>query len=1202
VSFTQPTTGIEQEAGKPGSSNRFSSFPPSRLPVPFLVRSALALATCFALAPLAACSRISEDAPLRSQAPEARRAALTASSTPAPAEARRARTRSIDDVAAVSTPDGARTHVGKPRAQAPRDLSQRPQAFDRSALDARVVSLARMPKAAAPRLSVARGLVQLARLSSRPLQVRLDPQLGSLRELTGRVPNPYAGRATPNASAERLLLEAALPSFGLTAAAGQLALVERSRMRDPDGGLSLAFDVVYDGRPVWLCELRAQFDAGGALTAVHASRLSELQPLHDLRYGAQAAARRSAAALNARATQGLVFDEQSPALGVWVGHEAERRGGVAAWQVTQRVVEAGIPQIYASYVDAGDGSVLAQHRRVHSQSVEPATGAARDHGGAAIDLAITRFAEDGVFVLLDQSRAGPLWTQHAGNASIFSAPLAIFSFPLVGSATTDEWPTDHAVSHHGVGQVLDYFRQTHERNSWDGQGGELRVAVHLGQSMDNAFFADGPRPFLAINDDGREFLSFSRCLDVLAHEVTHGVINTSANLVYQNQSGALNESIADVMAAMVDTADWTVGEHCLRPPRVVVRSLEDPTLGEQPAHMDDFQQLSVFEDGGGVHINSGIPNRAAFLAAGATSRQLVERVWYRTLTRHLTRESVFDDMARGSLVACDELVALDRATPPECTALAGAWAGVGVLALDQGNPSQCPPKSSARGGLCACDEGFTPAADGTACIAYANVDCPDNSVQVGGECYCGDGFFGLGSECVARGEACPPNSSRNPFGECACDEGFQGSPFGQGSFGKERGCTVMPSDCPDHSHPEWDDPEGAPMVYACLCNEGYASDAATSQCIVPPGSCGDETFFGRCQGKGLVYCGEDGVTEVDCDGSGLICGLVDSRIGFDCLNPAGLGPAAGCDPSMYQQCGSDNPFCIADSDDTGTGFCSLECASQLDCGDRYGCCATVSDGTRACLPASYCAELLDVNVTCSDVEGGSNYFGTCQGNTLRYCDPSTKTTLEIPCVRAGKVCGFADEQTGHHCVPPGSAAVAPADYCPLANNGHCDAPEQCPEGTDLLDCNPCNDVSAQGRCDGDVLQLCDPSAGLVSTDCAALPETASCIEGSGDEPASCVPGAGSIRDGGTSDAGTGAAGGGGSKKDAGSAQDPPEEEDESASCSCRVGPGATRAHAGHGLGLLLALFTSLRLRRRARARTGRLVSALRVDAERAQRA
>ena len=1083
-------------------------------------------------------------------------------------------------------PHSARAHVGKPRRSPPRDLGQRPEAFDSRVplAGAPIVALARAPKAVPPAPAVARGLVQLARHSSRPVTVELDPQLGTLRQLRGRIANP-ATQPGDRAELARRWLEQLLPAFGL----GQhdaLELVERSRMTDPDGGLNLAYDFRYDGLPVWLAELRVQLDGQGALTAVHAARLSELQPARELRYGAEAALQRGAAALNARAyiapprsagamppEAGRVYAQGEPELGVWVGFEPARRAGVLAWQVTHRTVEAGMPQIYTSYVDARDGSVLAQHRRVHSQQapVERVTGTSRNHGGGAIDLDITRFVEDDVFVLLDISGDGPLWTQHAGNASIWTAPDEIFSFPLVGSQRTDDWPTDHAVSHQQIGRVLDYFREVHERNSWDGQGGELRVAVHLGQSMDNAFFADGPRPFMAINDDGKVFQSFSRCTDVLAHEVTHGVINTSANLIYQNQSGALNESIADVFGVMIDADNWILGEHCVRPPLEVVRSLETPALGKQPGHMDEYKDLPVWEDGGGVHDNSGIPNRAAFLLATATSRQLVERVWYRTLTRHLTREATFDDMARATVTACDELVFLERATKDECAKVPEAWAQVGVLALAKSAGGECPPKSSANGGVCACDSGFTPAADGSACIAYADVQCPPNAIQVQGECYCGDGFFGLGSECVAKGSACPPNSSPNMFGDCACDEGFQGSPFGH-----DGGCTAVPSDCTENAHPEWADPQGAPDDYDCLCNDGYVADAA--QCVVPPGGCGNETFFGRCNGKSLVYCGEDGLTEVDCGGESLTCGLVDSRIGFDCVNPSGLGPAASCDPSAYQECNEGNPFCVGDADDGSMGFCSRECASQLDCGVAFGCCATVSDGTRACLPADYCAELLDVNVTCDDVEGGSNYYGACQGNTLRYCDPSTRKTLEIPCPRDNKVCGFASEDKGYACLPAGSAVVAPDDWCPLSENGQCDAPEQCPEGTDLLDCNPCEGVSEDGQCKGDVLKVCDPEAGLVTTDCSELPEPARCEQASG-QAATCVP---------ADQPGGGKPGGdaGANKPDGGKpdGETPEEDDTETASCSCRVGPGAAGARGTHGVLALLALACSVMLRMRQRAR------------------
>src|SRR5262249_43587411 len=159
-----------------------------------------------------------------------------------------------------------------------------------AAWQTRIVSLAGDAKATPPTPAVARGLVQLARLSTRPMTVRLDSQLGTLHELTGHIANPFADSATPAASAERPLVDSALASFGLPTTDRPVTLVERSRMRDSDGGLSLVFDVRYAGMPVWLSELRVQLDGSGALTAVHANRLTDLQPVRDVRYGSEAAA------------------------------------------------------------------------------------------------------------------------------------------------------------------------------------------------------------------------------------------------------------------------------------------------------------------------------------------------------------------------------------------------------------------------------------------------------------------------------------------------------------------------------------------------------------------------------------------------------------------------------------------------------------------------------------------------------------------------------------------------------------------------------------------------------------------------------------------------------------------------------------------------------------------------------------------------
>jgi bacillolysin len=936
-------------------------------------------------------------------------------------------------------------HVGKPWLRAPKSIGPRPATVNvaRPTPDWRYESVLRVAVAARatePAPSVANGLVQLARRSIIPPYIELDERLGTLRHFTGRVPNalPLGTKAARRATAARRMVEGALASTGLDVSQAHVSLIEHHVLHDEDGGLSVGYHLQWQGLPVWFASVRAQLDRDGALTALHAERLTALAPSAEIRFDAAAAARLAAAALEEHSADGEIHDQDTAVLGIWVGDASHLRSGTRAWKVTHRyAAQSGLPAIDESYVDATRGDILGRFALVHSQMAEPATGTARDHAGQSVPLDIARFEDpdsDEVFYgLYDASRSGAIVTLHAGNQSEYSAPEDIYAFPLTGSSTTSDWPADHAVAHAGIGKVMDFFKTELGRNSWDGQGGALPVAVHLGKGMDNAFFAGGSKPFVGLNDDGVYAFSFARCLDVLAHEITHGVVNTTAGLVYMNQSGALNESMADVMGAMIDDSNWISGESCARFAKGFFRDLEDPTRGDQPAHMRDFQDLSPYEDNGGVHINSGIPNRAAFVAASETSRRTVTRVWYRALSRHLSSMSTFDDMARATDSACTELVQLSKVTAAECGEIKRAWQSVGVLSVEP-TGADCPENATLRDGICECNEGFTPAADGAMCLAYEEVDCPEHSRQAAGQCYCDEGYFALDGECVELGSACPANSAPNMFGNCQCDDGFQGHPHGL-----DGGCVVVASDCPVNSHPEWSDPEDAPDAYECLCNRGFVADTTTGECEVPPGGCGAETFYGRCDEHDLVYCGPDGIERVACAGSDLVCGLIDSRIGFDCLNPDGLAAAAVCDPAQYQECGAENPFCIADSQDIATGFCSLECASQLDCGDGYGCCATVSDGTRACLPRDYCKELLDPEFACDDVEGGSTFFGACEGNVLRYCDPSTEKTLEIPCFVKGKACGFIDREIGFGCVmSSGIIAQPPDDWCPLEEDGICE--------------------------------------------------------------------------------------------------------------------------------------------------------------------
>lgn len=265
---------------------------------------------------------------------------------------------------------------------------------------------------------------------------------------------------------------------------------------------------------------------------------------------------------------------------------------------------------------------------------------------------------------------------------------------------TEDEPTsaDQAVNeaYAGLGTVHGYYWDQHGRNGIDGAGEPLVAVVHYGDEYLNAFW-DGSQ--MCFGDGDQElFESFTGCLDVIAHELTHGVIGATAGLYYQGQSGALNEHVADVFGALVEqwsrgvparTADWLIGDKLLSP-GVRGRGLrdmmhpgdayDDDVLGKdpQPAHMRDF--VVTDKDNGGVHINSGIPNRAFALAAttaGGNAWETLGPVWYRALTQPgLPRDADFAGFARATVQAA---VALRDDRDELVTALSDAWREVGVL-------------------------------------------------------------------------------------------------------------------------------------------------------------------------------------------------------------------------------------------------------------------------------------------------------------------------------------------------------------------------------------------------------------------------------------------------------------------------------------------------------------------------------------------
>ena len=250
--------------------------------------------------------------------------------------------------------------------------------------------------------------------------------------------------------------------------------------------------------------------------------------------------------------------------------------------------------------------------------------------------------------------------------------------------------TDANAAYDNGGLVRDYFKTVLGWNSINDDGLDLIFNVHYMVKYNNAFW-DGEQMTFG-DGDGVNFQNFVRALDVTAHELTHGIVQYTANLEYKGQSGALNEHFADVFGTAIKqwaaketekTANWLIGEICTmgKYKGKAVRSMKAPTdtavvLSAQPDNMSKFFKGTA--DNGGVHINSGIPNKAFYLLSMDIGTQKAAKLWFETL-KVLKPTSKFTDFYKALTKTTKILVANNMLPTTTQTSIDKAFKTVGII-------------------------------------------------------------------------------------------------------------------------------------------------------------------------------------------------------------------------------------------------------------------------------------------------------------------------------------------------------------------------------------------------------------------------------------------------------------------------------------------------------------------------------------------
>lgn len=495
------------------------------------------------------------------------------------------------------------------------------------------------------------------------VSVVLRPTVGTPYQIEGAVLQQaqygFAAGSDPHLTTARTFLRTNCDLLRLDDPHSELVLVRRHT--DELGRTHLRFRQQYQDLPVWPADVIVHLNPDGHVDVMNGVFVPTPKKLGTVPVLDEATAVEYA---RTGLTDGAEAEVTAAELIIYAPGDTPPR---LAWKLE---LDISLTSRWLVVIDAINGAELTAYSQIMHQHV---VGSGIDLFGRTRRLNV--WQDGSFFGMIDTSKLmfapGLNWRDHRGAIWIYDArnlpPTSRpeeFPFPpsviVNSSSSTSGWLRDGVSAAYNLSEVYDYYLERHNRNSFDGQGTSIRAIVRFGRNYVNAFWNTGLDLMVFGNA-----LPFAGALDVVGHELTHGVIHHSEALEYLNQPGALNEAFADIFGEMIEARttgrppDWLVGGELDRP----LRNMANPATltfdGSRPypTRMSEF--VYTHEDNGGVHINSSIVNRAYYLLAagleGAIGLRDAERIFYRALTVYLVRYSQFINARMSCIQAAEDL-------------------------------------------------------------------------------------------------------------------------------------------------------------------------------------------------------------------------------------------------------------------------------------------------------------------------------------------------------------------------------------------------------------------------------------------------------------------------------------------------------------------------------------------------------------------